>query len=52
MYIIYRIDKDEDDFNKSVAGVVNGDEADALTWIHQNNKHLIPERTEGNIVYP
>ena len=35
-----------------MAGVVNGDEADALTWIHQNNKRLIPERTEDNIVYP
>ena len=52
MYIIYRIDKDEDGFNKSVAGVVNGDEAEALIWIRQNDKHLIPGRTEGNIIYP
>lgn len=40
MYIIYRVDKDEDGFNKSVAGVVNGDEAEALTWIRQIDKHL------------
>lgn len=37
MYIIYRVDNDDDEISKTPIGVVNGDESTALEWIRKNN---------------